>query len=65
MIKLKVQPYCENCPHFEAETETHEICDDFKTIRCETTVRCSNAEKCERIKNHLRNEERRNWEERN
>ena len=49
MITLHTEPYCENCPDFEAVTDMHTgLCIDGKYItRC--TVKCKDADRCAKI----------------
>ena len=63
-IKLKVDPYCENCPHFEADVDKQTLYlegyDELglsykKEQKTYTYIRCKNQEKCEQIMNYLSN----------
>ena len=49
MIKLDISDYCNDCPEFDAETHTLYAWDRA----AETRIACSNAEKCNRIKEYL------------
>ena len=59
-IRLDVQPYCENCPGFEADVDKNklEMLSDFKVadVIHETTVRCKRRKTCEGIKRYLEKE---------
>lgn len=53
-IHLEIEPYCDDCPHFEAETETSvlysmDLYDDFVC----TKITCVNADKCRMLMKHL------------
>lgn len=63
MIELKVEPYCHDCPDFEADvSKRHERVEgafdqrimDYpvKEIYC-TIVRCAHANRCRAIKRYL------------
>lgn len=49
MIVLHIEPYCENCPDFEAVTDMHTgLCIDGKYItRC--AVKCKDTYRCAKI----------------
>lgn len=49
MIELKVEKYCENCPHFEADVDRIDICEPGEWVKHDTLVRCASREKCEEI----------------
>ena len=59
MIKLDVQPYCEDCLMFEADVEKPARmygCDGIREaaiIQTDTIVRCSRRKLCEGLKRHL------------
>ncbi len=49
-IDLRVKEYCAFCPDFEADVEKVDITVMMdKTQKVLTTIRCENAEKCERL----------------
>ena len=62
MIKLDVQPYCEDCLMFEADVEKPARmygCDGIREaalIQTDTIVRCSRRKLCEGLKRHLEKE---------
>ena len=64
MIKLDVQPYCEDCLMFEADVEKPAGmygCDGIREaaiIQTDTIVRCSRRKLCEGLKRHLEKEMR-------
>ena len=49
MIKLDISDYCNDCPEFDAETQT--IYGWGEAVA--THIVCSNAEKCNLIKKYL------------
>ena len=53
MIKLDVEPYCQNCNEFEAEciNATNEYWEPSEFI-----IRCKYAAKCENICNYLKSQ---------
>lgn len=60
MIKLNVQPYCHNCPEFEANVEKESVvADDFyqydieKTIY-NTDISCKHRDRCVGMVEYLR-----------
>lgn len=64
MIKLDIQPYCEDCLMFEADVEKPARmygCDGVREaaiIQTDTIVRCSRRKLCEGLKRHLEKEMR-------
>lgn len=59
MIKLDIQPYCRNCPDFEAKTD-HE-CLEFSGMGFNKTayehryvITCRNKKRCEEMVTYLR-----------
>ena len=64
MIKLDIQPYCEDCLMFEADVEKPARmyrCDgnrEAAIIQTDTIVRCSRRKLCEGLKRHLEKEMR-------
>ena len=64
MIKLDIQPYCEDCLMFEADVEKPARmygCDGIREaaiIQTDTIVRCSRRKLCEGLKRHLEKEMR-------
>ena len=60
MIRLEVQPYCNNCLEFSPDVEKPSVCEgwtsDGRTERYiygDTIIRCANKHKCDLIKKHL------------
>lgn len=64
MIKLDIQPYCEDCLMFDADVEKPTRmygCDGIREaaiIQTDTIVRCSRGKLCEGLKRHLEKEMR-------
>lgn len=62
MIKLDIQPYCEDCLMFETDVEKPTRmygCDGIREaaiIQTDTIVRCSRRKLCEGLKRHLEKE---------
>ena len=52
-IKLELDPFCEECNRFEAETNKTAIYSDSEMTLCETTVTCINRKKCKEIYEYL------------
>lgn len=54
MIKLEVEDYCHNCPHFESDVETATcLYTDGSTEPCiigDTIIRCAHKHICECVK---------------
>ena len=66
MIKLNIEPYCENCEAFDPIAELNKIeCCDFDPITltehcgitCETKVYCSRRNICKNLHNYITKEE--------
>lgn len=59
-IVLRVELYCENCPHFEPESETDIITqNDWNYNPIEigiTQVYCVNRHKCDKIYDYLKSQ---------
>ena len=60
MIRIEVQPYCENCRVFEADVEKPEVTfmdspysHERLTHQTDTVVRCVRRKQCENIKRYL------------
>ena len=53
MIVLKIEKYCENCPHFEAETTRETSYDNSISIDYHTAVTCKSRRRCRAIYRHL------------
>lgn len=51
MINLTVEPYCHDCPNFEAEVV--KVYGENKKV-LKTNVKCVNCGKCAAIYNHLK-----------
>jgi hypothetical protein len=56
MIKLSIQPYCENCEHFKAEVEKTAYENFYGNSKCHTEISCKNKSKCESIMRYLKEE---------
>ena len=54
VIKLAVEPYCHNCPKFEANVEKQALIDCSGKAIVETTVACKNAIMCVAVKEYLK-----------
>mgnify|MGYP003315059023 CR=1 FL=1 len=55
-IKLQVEPYCQNCPNFEAVVEKYDFNGCDTTYLYDTTIACENAAQCQRMMEYLRNQ---------
>lgn len=59
MIEVKVDEYCQECPYFEAESQTSDNLDSgvylYPGVRpvITTTIQCEHRFKCRAIKNYL------------
>ena len=54
MIELRAEPYCEDCPDFEAASYTYT---DSKVINgsfIKTIIHCKNHSKCLAIEEHIK-----------
>lgn len=63
MIKLDIQPYCEECMMFDAEVQGPEKLYGYDGTRetifqSDTIVRCTNRKRCEGIRRYLEKEMR-------
>ena len=63
MIKLDIQPYCEDCLMFDADVEKPTRMYGYDgveraVIQTDTIVRCSRRKLCEGLKRHLEKEMR-------
>ena len=58
MIKLDIQPYCQNCLNFEADVESPKRAYAGSDIayQTDTIVRCERRKYCENIKRYLERE---------
>lgn len=54
MIKLDIEPYCQECAHFEAEVERTNIFADHACVKADTHVRCTHKLFCRNILNMLK-----------
>lgn len=57
MIQLDIEPYCENCPFFEADTENTipiESDGDLTHYIGHTIIRCANRALCSRLVEFLK-----------
>ena len=61
-IKLDVDPWCQNCPDFEAKVEKKEetyfcnyedICKTVSQCLANTTITCVNRDRCYAIKHYF------------
>ena len=55
-IRLEVEPYCQDCPEFEADIQSPvRYYADFELYEKtgDTVIRCKNKAVCNRIKEHL------------
>ena len=52
MIKLKVKPYCDNCPHFLPDVEKSELAYSGKSDFI-TEIFCEHRRECEEIRRYL------------
>lgn len=53
MIELKLEPYCQNCSGFEAETQRQILFSGADICEVMTTVLCKNASKCARLYDYI------------
>lgn len=55
MIKLEIQPYCDNCRDFEPDVSYPEcyVADNEEIFIDDTIVRCKKRKRCEAIKRYL------------
>lgn len=51
--QLYLDPYCDGCPHFYAESEISELWSDGDAIY-QVTITCTNAGKCKAIYEYLK-----------
>lgn len=58
MITLKVEPYCENCNLFEAESDTTAIYSANTLYHRETIITCTNRKKCKELYEYIKQEGR-------
>ena len=58
-IQLKLDPYCEDCNRFEAETNKTALYSNLEMTLCETTITCTNSKKCKEIYEYLKAESER------
>lgn len=57
-IELVIDPYCENCPEFEAKVEretweTFETFDGHRSRRTKTFVTCVHRDRCRCVKEYI------------
>ena len=57
MIKLELEPYCENCSEFEANVDKSRLWEGNKVFCNVTVITCEFATRCELIKHHLQSKE--------
>ena len=55
-IQLKLDPYCEDCNRFEAETNKTALYCELEMTLCETIITCMNRKKCKEIYEYLKSE---------
>lgn len=56
MIRLDIQPYCEDCIDFDPDVTRNDsvcFCDNVGAIRPDTVIRCSRRIRCAGIKRYL------------
>lgn len=55
MIRLEVQPYCQECLDFEADVDKAEVytCDSNTHYCSDTIIRCERRKHCESIRKFL------------
>lgn len=55
MIRLEVQPYCQECLDFEADVDKAELISDgpMSRLQSDTIVRCERRRRCESIRKFL------------
>ena len=53
MIELKLEPYCQHCSGFEAETRHQVLFSGADIYEDSTTIVCENALKCENLYNYI------------
>ena len=64
MIELHVKEYCKNCTEFEPETQTDVnrvyfndfMCGPEEIVYANTSVTCKHAQRCERIREFIEKE---------
>lgn len=56
MIKLAIEPYCENCPEFEAKLNKIEFSYLDRMTEHDTIITCEHCDKCATIYEHLKKE---------
>lgn len=55
MIKLEVEEYCHNCPHFKPEVKNIETFYFNMDKQIEQHVTCKHCEICAQIAEHIKN----------
>lgn len=50
MVKCDIQPYCENCPNFDADAEKI-----YFGKFVDTYIRCTHDNQCRRLMDYLKN----------
>ena len=62
MIRLDIQPYCEQCCDFDPDVtkpvKNTIYSDEPIVLQTDTIVRCKNAKRCEHIKRYLEQQSR-------
>lgn len=53
MIRLVVEPYCQDCPNFEPHVEKLDL-GDFMEERYDTTVYCEFGERCRLMEKRIK-----------
>jgi len=56
MIRLQVEDYCQNCEEFKPETQVMSRGYVGTGCKVDTTIRCRDAQKCERLCEYLKKE---------
>lgn len=58
MIKLDIMGKCQNCPEFEAKTESSILYGDFGVVEKETIITCKHRSMCDSIQKYLEKSEK-------
>lgn len=54
-VFLDIDPYCDGCPYFKAETEKTEVLTvEDDVVSCRVRITCKSAGKCQRIYEYLK-----------
>lgn len=57
MIRLEIQPYCDNCLNFDPDVKEPQrfYCGSDAVSQTDTVIRCSHRNECERLLRYLKN----------